>query len=138
MISKHDLAKALSNKAREIATANGYNLIANNEQYTPDVNEEYIQQFTLGGPSNALGMEDDSPDLQFGVYQISVHTPKSSRSAEWDGLKIAEKFQLGFKRGTELVYNNQMVRTKESDIQPLKYDPTHLMHVLSVRYSVIN
>lgn len=138
MISKHDLAKALSNKAREIAAANGYNLIANNEQYTPNVNEEYIQQFVLGGPNNALGMEGDSPDLQFGVYQISIQTPKSSRSAEWDGLKIAEVFQLGFKRGTKLVYNNQMVRTEESNIQQLKFDPTHLTHVLSVRYSVIN
>lgn len=138
MISKHDLSRALATKAREIASDNSYNLVANNEQYTPDVNEVYIQQFVLGGTSNSPWLADDSDELQFGIYQISVHTPKSSRSAELDGLQIAEVFQLGFKRGTELVYNGQMVRMLEGNIQPLTFDPTHLTHVLSVRYSVIN
>lgn len=139
MISKHDLAKALSNKAREIATANSLTLVANNEQFTPDVNGTYIQQFTIFGDDNAKpSLSDSDSDAQIGVYQINVHTPKADLSAEWDGLKIIDAYQAGFYKGLELPYNGQMVRIKTGSVRNIEFFETHLTHVLSVEYLVIN
>ena len=138
MISKHDLAKALLNKAREIATANSYVLVPDGSKYEPDQNTTYIQEFVIYGDDNARGIEDSSSDLQFGIYQISVNTPKALSGAKWLGLKIADIFQTGFARGTELTCNSQTVRTKNSSIQPMETDDTHETHILSVTYSVVN
>lgn len=137
MINALDLAKALANNALSISTINGYNLVPNNETYLPGINETWVQQAALFGDERG-GLADDSSDLQFGIYQISIHTPKTTPSAEWDGLAIAGVYKTGFKRGTELVYNNQMVRMMDSSLRPLDFSATHLTTVLSVRYSVIN
>jgi len=138
MISKNDLAKALLNQARVISTANSYLLIPNGATYEPDPNTTYIQEFMIYGDDNSIGMADCSSDIQLGIYQININTPKSLEGAKWLGLKIADIFQAGFARGTQLTYNGQMVRTKNSSIQPMDGDDTHEIHILSVSYSVIN
>lgn len=149
MINKHDLAKALADNARQISTANGYELVANNTSFTPDPNTLYVTQKTLFGDDNNRGTEDNSFDLQFGIYQINIYTPKASENAEWEGMKIGGVYQAGFARGTELTYNNQMVRMMNSSLRemtsltsasltPAGNSATHKTHILSAKFSIIN
>jgi hypothetical protein len=138
MISKHDLAKALAAQAKVISTANSYNLIAEGKSYTPDVNAVYVEEMALYGNDNAIAMDDESSDYMIGIYQINIHTPRSSLSGKYDGLKIGEVFQTGFKRGTTLTYNNQKLRTKNSSLKPMDFSDTHFIHILSIVFDVIN
>ena len=138
MINKHDLAKALLNQARLIAVNNSYTLIPNGKAYQPDPNTAYIQEFVLYGGDNAIGMSDNSCDIQLGIYQITINTPKAQEGSKWTGLKIGDVYQAGFARGTELIYNDQKVRIKNGTLLPMDSDDTHDVHVLSIKYSIIN
>jgi len=138
MINKHDLAKALLNQARLIAVNNSYLLIPNGMPYQPDPNTAYIQEFVLYGDDNAIGMSDNSCDIQLGIYQITINTPKAQEGSKWTGLKIGDVYQAGFARGTELIYNDQKVRIKNSALLPMDSDDTHDVHALSIKYSIIN
>ena len=138
MISKFDLAKALYEQAKLIAGNNSYLLIPEGKEYEPDPNATYIQEFVLYGPDNAIGLADCSNDMQLGIYQINVNTPKAQAGAKWAGLKIGDVFQAGFARGTQLIYNDQMVRMKNSTLLPMDPDETHEVHVLSINFSIIN
>jgi len=138
MINKHDLAKALLNQARLIAVNNSYNLIPNGKAYQPDPNTAYIQEFVLYGDDNAIGMSDNSCDIQLGIYQITINTPKAQEGSKWTGLKIGGVYQSGFARGTELIYNDQKVRIKNSALSEMDSDDTHDAHALSIKYSIIN
>ena len=138
MINKHDLAKALLNQARLIAVNNSYNLIPNGMAYQPDPNTAYIQEFVLYGDDNAIGMSDNSCDIQLGIYQITINTPKAQEGSKWTGLKIGGVYQSGFARGTELIYNDQKVRIKNSALSEMDSDDTHDAHALSIKYSIIN
>ena len=138
MINKHDLAKALLNQARLIAVNNSHTLIPNGMKYQPDPNTAYIQEFVLYGDDNGRGTEDNSKDLQLGVYQITINTPKAQDGSKWSGLKIGGVYQSGFARGTELIYNGQVVRIKNASLIPMDSDDTHNVHILSINYSIIN
>jgi hypothetical protein len=93
MISKFDLAKALLTKAQAIADANDYLLIKDGESYKEDVNTAYIQEFCLYGDDNTIGLSASSHDIQFGIYQLNVNTPKSFAGAKWLGLNVAGGIQ---------------------------------------------
>jgi hypothetical protein len=137
MINKHDIAKALLNKARQVASDNSYLLIPDGESYEPDLNATYIQEKTLYGDDNSIGLADASSDIQFGIYQINVNTPKSDIGGKWSGLKIADIYQLGFAKGTELTFGGQMLRIKNTSIREMEQMKTHFTHILSAEFSVI-
>ena len=138
MISKFDLAKALYEQAKLIAGSNSYLLIPNGEAFEPDPNATYIQEFPLYGDDTPRGIEDDSPDMQIGIYQLSINTPKSNEGSNWQALAIAKVLQLGFGRGTELIFNQQMVRMRSSSLTQLDDDDTHKIYALSITFTVIN
>lgn len=137
MISKHDLAKALATKCKEIADDNSYLLIAEGIPYSPTVDATYIKEAVLYGSDNANALNDDSSDYMIGIYQLSIYTPRSSLSGKYDDLAISEVFQTGFKRGTELTYNNQSLRIKTSTLRPMDFSDTHFLHILSISFNVI-
>lgn len=138
MIDSFSIAKALLDNSQFIADAGGYTLIPNGESYTPDPNATYIEEFVLYGPDNAIGLADDSSDIQIGMYQINVNTPKSEDGSKWKGLKISNIFKAGFNRGKELIFNGQMVRIRNTSIIPMDMNETHETHILNISYSVIN
>ena len=138
MISKFDLAKALYDNAKTISDANGFTLIADGEKYETDPKVGYVREFTLFGDDEPIGISDDSSDIQRGIYQLTIYTPKVQEGGKWKGLKDAETYQAGFARGLQLTYNGQTVRIRNSSVAPTRSDDTHFMTVLSVRYSVIN
>ena len=136
MINKFDIAKALKDQASIIATANSYILISTSEPNPGDVNGAYIAEFTLFGDDNPLGIADTSSDMQLGIYQLSVHEPKTS--SKWAALAKIGILQTGFARGLQMTYNSQMVRTKNSTISQLQQNNTHFIYHLSIGFSVIN
>ena len=136
MISKKDLALALRNKAKEIADANSYTLVTAGQEFTPDVNQLYITEAPLYGNDNLVGLEDNSNDSQFGLYQLTVLSPRTL--TKWAALDIVDILQIGFARGVEMTVNNQTVRAMNTSITELDYNPTHLMYAVRVAYSVIN
>jgi hypothetical protein len=138
MINKFDLAKALFNQSKSIADTNSLLLIPNGSAYEPDPNTTYIEEFVLYGNDTAIGLADCSSDIQLGVYQVNINTPKSNLGAKWRGLEIGGIMQEGFKRGTTMTFNGQSVRTLTSSLQPMDFNDTHETHILSVNYSVIN
>lgn len=138
MINKFSIAKALRDQAATIATINSFTLVGNGEGFTPDVNQTYIQEITLYGDDNTIGVADDSSDIQIGVYQMSVYTPKSEDGAKWAGLQIINIFQIGFPKGLELTFDNQTVRVRNASLSSMMQDDTHLIHHLSIVFSVIN
>lgn len=138
MISKKDLAKALLNKTVEVAGDNNYNLIPYGEKYDPGVNETYIKEYCIYGDDNTVGMANNSSDIQFGVYQLSIHTPKTETGYRWKGAEIADVFTSAFSMGLQLTYNGQMVEILKASLTIPSISNTHMVHILSIRFDVIN
>lgn len=136
MISEFSIAKALRDKADIVATAIPVTLTGADVGFKPKPDQTYVEERVGYGPTNSVGISDSSSDLQIGIYQLSTFTPKTE--PKWNGLDITDKLALGFPKGTELIHNSQMVRIKESSLTPMMQNDTHLIHVLTVTYSVIN
>lgn len=138
MILARDLAKALLNKANEVAAANSYTLIPQGLAHAPSVNETYVTEACIFGENNTLGMVTDSDEIQYGIYQIAIYTPKSDLGYRWNGLSIADTFKSAFTFGLRLSYNGQMLKILETSTTTPTLSDTHMAHVLSVRFNVIN
>ena len=136
MIKKADLALSLRKKAIEISTANNYKLIYEGREFKPITGKSHIADTVMDGDDNKIGMEDGSNDFQIGIYQLMVFYPREKSNL--GALDITDTYQLGFIRGTELTENGQMARIMESSVTELKYNPTHLMYAISIKYSVIH
>ena len=135
-ISKFDLAKALRNQAKIVADANSITLVGNGEGFSPDVNLSHIEEIALFGDDNTLGHEDTSSDMQVGVYQLSVHTPKIQ--TKWEALRIIDILQASFVKGLELTFNGQLLRLRNGSISTMDQNETHLIFHLSIVFTVIN
>lgn len=138
MVNKFNIAKALFNEAEQVSTANSYLLIPQGEKHESNPNETYIEEFPLFGDDNSIGLSDNSSDIQLGIYQINVNTPKAQAGGKWSGLNIAGVYQAAFSKGLELTFGGQMLRIKNTTVKPMDMDDTHFTHVLSIVYSVIN
>jgi hypothetical protein len=138
MIDKFNLAKALLDNSEVISVANSYLLIPDGEAYASNPNETFIQEKTLYGPDNSVGLSDDSSDFQIGLYQVTINTPKAQEGGKWSGLQIAGVFQAGFNKGLELTFGGQMLRIKNATIEGMDENDTHFIHILSITFSVIN
>lgn len=138
MIDKFNIAKALFDKAEQVSNDNSYILIAEGESHESNPNETYVKEMVIYGDDNSVGLSDNSSDIQFGIYQLMINTPKSEEGGKWSGLKIAGVYQSDFVKGLELSFGGQMIRLKNSSVKPMGSDNTHFMHILSMVYSVIN
>ena len=138
MISTFNIAKALFDKARQVSTDNSYLLIPQGEKHEPDPNETYIEEIPLYGDDNSIGLADNSSDIQFGIYQINVNTPKAQAGGKWSSANIADIYKAAFSKGLELTFGGQMLRIKNTTVKPLDMNDTHFTHVLSITFSVIN
>lgn len=135
MISKFNIAKALIDQAQVVADANTYLLIPRGKQFTPEVNVMHVEEYVLYGDDNSVGLSDNSSDIQFGIYQLSIHTPKTE--TKWNGLSVVDIFQASFVKGLQLTSGGQMLRIKSSALGPMFQNDTHFIHILSITYSVI-
>lgn len=138
MINKFNIAKSLLDKAKQVSSDNSYLLIPDGESYTSEPNTTYIEEKVLYGDDLSVGISDNSSDIQFGIYQLNVMTPKAEEGGKWSGLQIAGVYQTEFSKGLELSFGGQMLRLKNASVKPMGQNDTHFMHVLSVEFSVIN
>lgn len=138
MINKFDLAKALYDNAKAVSDANGYTLVADGQEYETSPDIAYVREYALFGDDDPIGISDNSSDIQFGIYQLTICTPKIQEGSKWVGLNMVGIYESGFQRGTVLTYNGQSVRIRNSSVAPLPSDETHLIRALSIQYSVIN
>ncbi len=138
MINKFSIAKALLDNAQSIADTNGYDLVPEGGEYTADPNTTYIQEYCLYGDDNMIGMAAGDNDIQFGVYQININTPKAMAGAKWLALNIAGVYQSGFSKTTQLTNDGQKLTILGSSLNQLDGDDTHMQYVLSINFSVIN
>jgi len=135
MINKFDIAKALRNEAKTVSDANSYTLVGEGESFSPDPNTTYIEEFVLYGDDNPIGVADNSSDIQIGIYQLNINVPKTQSKGA--ALVIIGVFETAFLKGLELTFNSQTVRMKAKSLAHLDENDTHLIHVLSVTFSVI-
>jgi hypothetical protein len=138
MINKFNIAKALLDNAQTISNDNSYLLVPDGEEYTKKPSETYIQEMPLYGDDESIGISDDSSDIQFGIYQINVNTPKAEEGAKWSGLTIAGVYQTGFAKGLTLSFGGQSLRIKNTSLAGMQQNDTHFIHILSITFSVIN
>ena len=138
MINKYSISKALYDNTKQVSTANGFLLIANGKAYTPSPNDVYVQEMTIYGDDNSVGIADNSSDIQMGIYQININTPKALTGGKWQGLQMVDIYQAGFSKGLELTFNGQMLRIKSAKLSTMMQSDTHFIHILSIAYSVIN
>ena len=138
MINSFSIVKALLDKAQQVADDNSYLLIPHGKSYKPDVNTAYIEEFTLFNESISIGMADNSSDIQMPIYQLNINTPRSNVGARFMGLIITGVYQEAFKKGTQLTFNGQMIRAKDAKVTQAAVHDTHLTHILSIEFSVIN
>jgi len=136
MINVFDLAKALRNEAKIVTDANSFTLVGNGEGFEPDVNQSHIEEIVLYGDDDSVGLGNDSSDIQIGIYQLSVHSPKND--TKWAGLKIVGVLKDHFVRGLKPIFNSQMVVIETSSLAPMMQNDTHIIHHLSIEFSVIN
>lgn len=138
MINKFNIAKALFDKAEQVSNDNSYLLIAEGQKHESEPNETYVEERVLYGGDNSVGLGDDSSDIQFGIYQINVNTPKAEKGGKWAGLKIASVYQTEFIKGLTLSFDGQGLRIKSTSVAKMMQSKTHYIHILSIVYSVIN
>lgn len=138
MINNFNIAKALFDKAEQVSTSNSYLLIAQGEKHEPNPNETYIEEMPIYGDDDSVGLADTSSDIQLGIYQINVNTPKAEKGGKWSGLNIAGVYKAAFSKGLTLSFGGQSLRIKNTTVKPMDMDNTHFTHVLSIVYSVIN
>ena len=142
MISKFDLAKALRDQAKIVSDANSFVLISDGktedgENFTPDVNKSHIIESTLFGDDNHVGLGNDSVVIQYGIYQLSVHSTKIE--PKWTGLLIIDILTAHFARELTPSFNGQNVKVIDSSTSPMIMESkTHFIYNLSIRFSVIN
>lgn len=136
MISKFDVAKALRDQAKIVTDANSLVLVGNGEGFEPDVEKSHIEEIVLYGNDFSVGLADESSDIQVGIYQLSVHSPKTE--PKWVGLEIIDILQASFVKGLQLTFNGQMVRIKTSSLATMMQSETHFIYHLSIEFSVIN
>lgn len=136
MISTFDLAKALRDQAKIVTDANGLTLVGNGEGFAADVNESHIEEIVLYGDDNSVGLAAATSDIQFGIYQLSVHSPKNQ--TKWAGLKIIDILQAHFVRELKPSFNGQGAVINDSSLSPMDQNETHLIHHISITFSVIN
>ena len=137
MINKFNIAKALFNEAEQVSNDNSYLLIPEGEKHESEPNESYIEEMVLYGDDNSVGLSDNSSDIQFGIYQINVNTPRVEEGGKWSGLKISGIYQAAFSKGLTLSFGGQNLRVKNSTLKPMDIKETHFTHVLSIVFSVI-
>jgi len=138
MINKFNIAKALFNEAEQVSNDNSYLLIPEGKKHKQDPNETYIEEKVIYGGDNSVGISDDSSDIQFGIYQLNIHTPQAEKGGKWAGLEIAGVYQTEFIKGLKLSLDGQSLRIKSTSVMPMNQSKTHYIHILSIVYSVIN
>lgn len=138
MISKRDLNIALLTQADVAATGTGYEMLAQMQEYTEQVNQGYIREALLVGDDQPMGLSFNSCSYQFGIYQLMINTPRVKESDQLDALAITDKIQGEFPRGLKLTHNGQSLRITTSSVRKLDPTDTHLKTALSVGFSVIN
>lgn len=140
MISLYSIKKALLNHAVIVSNANSYELIPDGAPYEPNPNDAYVREFTLTGGDNNLAIADNSSDTQFGIYQLSIFTPKAQAGGKWIGSSMSDIYKAGFYKGLQLTHNSQMLRiAKASQTANDSLDTdTHYTTILSITYSVVN
>lgn len=136
MISKFNLAKALRNEAKIVADANSITLVGNGEGFSPDVNQTFVEEIVLFGDDSSVGLGDESSDLQFGIYQLSVHSPINQ--TKWAGLQIIDILSAHFVRGLKPIFGGQQAVVTIASVAPMMKSETHLVFHLSITFSVIN
>ncbi len=142
MINPSDLAKALINEAKIITDANSITLVTSDgktedgERFSPDVNDPYVQEFVLFGDDTSVGLANDSSDIQIGIYQLSIHSPKTK--SKFIGLDIAVLLKNHFVRGLEPTFNGQKAVVIVSSLSGLMPTETFNVYHLSITFSVIN
>lgn len=136
MIDEFDLAKALRDQADIVAAANSYTLVGNGEGFEPDVNALYIEEIVLYGNNESIGLANNSSDIEIGIYQLSVHSPKTQ--PKWVGLQVVGVLKAHFVRGLKPSFNGQQAIIETSSLAPMMHNDTHLIHHLSITFSVIN
>lgn len=136
MIGKFNLAKAFRNEADIVADANSYTLVGNGQGFTPDVNESHIEEIVLFGDDESVGLGNNSSNVQFGIYQLSVHSPIHDK--KWTGLQIIDVLSAHFKRGLEPAFGGQKAVVTIASVAPMMKNDTHLIFHLSITFSVIN
>lgn len=135
MIDKFNLAKALKDQADIVATVNNYTLVSNGEGFEPDVNKSHIEEVVLYNDDDSIGLAVDSSDIQVGVYQLSVHTPKNE--TKWAGLAIVKVLNLHFVRGLKPSFDGQEVIIETASLSPMMQNETHNVHHFSIVFSVV-
>lgn len=138
MINKFNLVKALRDHAKNVATANNWELVSNPQpaNYNPDPNTIFIEEHTLFGPDTPIGIADISNDIQIGVYQININVPRTF--SQFSLLQKADIYSEAFKKGTELTHDGQMVRMRDQELKMLFVNETHATAILSIIFTVIN
>jgi hypothetical protein len=136
MINKFNLAKALRDQSDIVATANSYVLVGNGEGFESDVDASHIEEIVLYNDDDSVGLGNNSSDIQIGIYQLSVHSPKSEK--KWAGLVIIGVLNDHFVRGLKPSFGGQEVIIETASLSPMMQNDTHLIHHLSVKFSVIN
>jgi len=140
MISKFDLAKGLRDQAKIVTDANSLILVSDAKTedekiFIADVNNSHVVESVLYGDDSSIGLAGSSSDIQIGIYQLSVYSPKID--PKWTGLRIVDLLQTHFVRTLEPTFNGQKSVIVDSSIGPMMNDDSHFVHHLSIRFSVI-
>lgn len=140
MISVTSIKMALLGQAVIVSNDNSYVLVPNGGEYTPDINTAYVKEFVITGDDNNTAIGDASADNQVGIYQLTIHTPKSLANGKWVSSEMSDIYKAGFPKGMFLTDNGQRLRiVKASSFTNDSLDTnTHYTTILSITYSVIN
>ena len=104
--------------------------------YTPNPTVAYCKEFDLSGDTFSESVNANGAERKDAIYQVDVFTPKNA--GKWQALEICALVQTVFPRGLELIEDGQRVQIREATRSSIRYDNTHQIITLSIRYTALS
>lgn len=139
MISNEKTALALIDKLKDWNAPNGNYDIAyqSDKKYEPTPSVAYISEAFLAGDNEYIGLGYNAFIKQLPIYQLDVMTPKE-QGAKWDGLSVADKLMIEFKRAP-IFFNDGEQRIQIENVSSVikNANDTHNWTMISVNLIVL-
>jgi hypothetical protein len=135
MINERAVSQALLNQLKTVIGLPNL-VVDGGAAYTPSPAVSYCKEFDLSGDTFSESVNANGVQRKDGIYQVNIFTPKNA--GKWQALEISALIQTVFARGIELVNDSQRVQIRETTRSSVRYDNTHQIITLSIRYTALS
>jgi len=107
-------------------------MVSENESYTPTLGTPYLKTWVMPVPTETITLGPDGVHWYIGVFQISCYYPQAFGSN--DAKVMAGRLVSHFFRGTQVTYNNILVKMRQAWVNPGFQEDAWYVVPVSINY----